>query len=110
MQKSRIACPVCLIFLGLAERMLMVLRLIVMFRIVEDDMPPIPEGSSELLRDFLEQCFDKDPTRRPNAEMLCEHPWLKKNWVALKVCAIHLLLENTYIYCALPHVGAASSR
>ncbi|KIM44724.1 hypothetical protein M413DRAFT_25159 [Hebeloma cylindrosporum] len=56
----------------------------VMFRIVEDDMPPIPEGSSDLLRDFLEQCFDKDPTRRPNAEMLCEHPWLKKNWVALK--------------------------
>ncbi|KAF8966314.1 hypothetical protein BDZ97DRAFT_1808980 [Flammula alnicola] len=56
----------------------------VMFRIVEDDMPPLPEGSSELLKDFLEQCFHKDPTRRPSAELLCEHPWLKKNWVALK--------------------------
>jgi len=68
--------------------MLMVLRFIVMFRIVEDDIP-IPEGSSEL-RDFLEQCFAKDPVCRPNPEMLCEHPWLKKSPVALKVCAIHV--------------------
>ncbi|KAJ7592858.1 kinase-like domain-containing protein [Mycena floridula] len=56
----------------------------VMFRIVEDDMPPIPEGCSEPLRDFLIQCFDKDPTERPTAELLCEHPWLKKNWGAHK--------------------------
>ncbi|KAF9482547.1 Pkinase-domain-containing protein [Pholiota conissans] len=56
----------------------------VMFRIVEDDMPPIPEDASDLLKHFLEQCFNKDPTQRPSAEILCEHPWLKKNWVALK--------------------------
>ncbi|KAF8809477.1 hypothetical protein BYT27DRAFT_7094067 [Phlegmacium glaucopus] len=56
----------------------------VMFRIVEDDMPPLPEGCSDLLQDFLAQCFDKDPTRRPSAELLCEHMWLKKNWVELK--------------------------
>ncbi|KAF9563140.1 hypothetical protein CPC08DRAFT_761081 [Agrocybe pediades] len=56
----------------------------VMFRIVEDDMPPIPEGCSEALRDFLEQCFHKDPTQRPDAEHLCEHPWLKDSWIALK--------------------------
>ncbi|KAJ3509510.1 hypothetical protein NLJ89_g5191 [Agrocybe chaxingu] len=56
----------------------------VMFRIVEDPMPPLPDGCSELLKEFLEQCFDKDPTQRPSAEMLCEHPWLKKNWVAMK--------------------------
>jgi serine/threonine protein kinase len=61
------------------------ISLTVMFRIVEDDMPPIPEGASDLLRHFLELCFNKDPTCRPNAMMLCEHPWLKKNWVALKV-------------------------
>lgn len=52
----------------------------VMFRIVEDDKPPIPEGCSQLLRDFLTKCFNKDPTKRPSAELLCEHPWLKKNW------------------------------
>ncbi|KAF8202162.1 hypothetical protein BJ912DRAFT_431034 [Pholiota molesta] len=56
----------------------------VMFRIVEDDMPPIPEDASDPLKDFLEQCFHKDPTRRPSAEELCEHAWLKNTWVALK--------------------------
>ncbi|KAF8524190.1 hypothetical protein JB92DRAFT_2881468 [Gautieria morchelliformis] len=52
----------------------------VMFRIVEDPMPPIPEGLSEPLQDFLTSCFNKDPAQRPNAEMLFEHPWLKSEW------------------------------
>ncbi|KAJ7858456.1 kinase-like domain-containing protein [Mycena leptocephala] len=56
----------------------------VMFRIMEDDMPPLPEGCSPLLEDFLTQCFNKDPTKRPSAEVLFEHPWLKKNWGAHK--------------------------
>ncbi|KJA27969.1 hypothetical protein HYPSUDRAFT_112868, partial [Hypholoma sublateritium FD-334 SS-4] len=56
----------------------------VMFRIVEDDMPPFPPDASELLRHFLTQCFRKDPALRPSAELLCEHPWLKTNWGALK--------------------------
>jgi serine/threonine protein kinase len=55
-----------------------------MFRIVEDEMP-IPEECSEPLKDFLQQCFQKEPSMRPDAELLCEHPWLKKNWDALKV-------------------------
>jgi serine/threonine protein kinase len=58
-----------------------------MFRIVEDDRPPIPEGCSQLLHDFLTKCFNKDPTKRPSAELLCEHPWLKKNWGIHKVQA-----------------------
>ena len=57
----------------------------VMFRIVEDDMPPLPEGASDLLKDFLKMCFQKDPKMRPDAEMLCEHEWLKQNWAAGKV-------------------------
>ncbi|KAF9808202.1 hypothetical protein IEO21_07944 [Rhodonia placenta] len=52
----------------------------VMFRIVEDKIPPLPEGCSESLKDFLRLCFNKDPKRRPTAEALCEHEWLKKNW------------------------------
>ncbi|KAJ7155370.1 Pkinase-domain-containing protein [Mycena crocata] len=56
----------------------------VMFRIVEDDMPPLPEGCSSLLEDFLTQCFNKDPIKRPSADLLCEHQWLKKNWGAHK--------------------------
>lgn len=55
----------------------------VMFRIVEDEMP-IPEECSEPLKDFLQQCFQKEPSMRPDAELLCEHPWLKRNWDALK--------------------------
>lgn len=56
-----------------------------MFRIVEDEMPPLPDDCSEALQDFLQQCFYKDPLQRPDAESLCEHPWLKMNWDALKV-------------------------
>ncbi|KAI0060757.1 hypothetical protein BV25DRAFT_1806793 [Artomyces pyxidatus] len=52
----------------------------VMFRIVEDEMPPLPEGCSEPLIDFLKQCFNKDPALRPSAELLFEHEWLKKHW------------------------------
>jgi serine/threonine protein kinase len=55
---------------------------IVMFRIVEDDMPHLPEGCSEPLEDFLRQCFNKDPSKRPTAEDLCEHEWLKVTWGA----------------------------
>ncbi|KAF5383862.1 hypothetical protein D9615_003632 [Tricholomella constricta] len=52
----------------------------VMFRIVEDERPPLPESCSPFLQDFLTQCFNKDPKKRPGAELLCEHPWLKQNW------------------------------
>ena len=47
---------------------------------------PIPEGLSAALQDFLQQCFNKDPTLRPSAELLCEHEWLNKSLSALKVC------------------------
>ena len=72
-------------------------------------MPPIPEGCSDLLRDFLEQCFDKDPTRRPNAEMLCEHPWLKKNWVALKVCVLFISAQHIRKYLCLLRIASCRS-
>jgi serine/threonine protein kinase len=55
-----------------------------MLRIVENDTPPFPEGCSEFLEDFLRQCFNKDPSKRPTAEQLCEHEWLKQNWEAGK--------------------------
>lgn len=57
----------------------------VMFRIVEDDMPPIPEICSPLMLDFLTQCFSKDPAKRPTAENLFEHAWLKQAWGEHKV-------------------------
>ncbi|CAE6483138.1 unnamed protein product, partial [Rhizoctonia solani] len=46
--------------------------LTVMFRIVEDESPPIPEGFSPMLRNFLELCFNKEPDLRPSAAILFE--------------------------------------
>ena len=51
-------------------------------------MPPIPEGLSEPLQDFLTLCFNKDPARRPNAETLFEHEWLKNEWGLYKVTQV----------------------
>lgn len=47
-----------------------------MFRIVRDKHPPLPEGISEELRDFLLLCFKRDPRDRPSAEELMSHSWL----------------------------------
>ncbi|KAJ1824347.1 Protein kinase of the Mitotic Exit Network, partial [Coemansia sp. RSA 2599] len=46
-----------------------------LYRIVEDEHPPIPEGISEELKDFLLQCFRKDPRDRPTAAELMTHSW-----------------------------------
>ncbi|KAG8836037.1 hypothetical protein FRC17_010501 [Serendipita sp. 399] len=51
----------------------------VMFRIVEDTSPPIPDICSSLMKDFLRQCFEKDPLKRPSAEMLFDHAWLHEH-------------------------------
>ncbi|KAJ7672369.1 hypothetical protein DFH06DRAFT_91381 [Mycena polygramma] len=75
-----LACTVVELLTGLPPYGEIANSMSVMFRIVEDDMPPLPEGCSHLLEDFLTQCFNKDPTKRPSAEFLCEHQWLKKNW------------------------------
>lgn len=48
----------------------------VLFRIVEDPMPPMPETSPEL-EDFLKLCFVKEPALRPTAAMLWEHEWVR---------------------------------
>jgi serine/threonine protein kinase len=59
--------------------------MLVMFRIVEDDYPPIPERFSRPLMAFLRECFYKDPALRPSAEQLFEHEWLKSHWGLNKV-------------------------
>ncbi len=70
-----------------------------LFRIVQDDHPPLPEGISGVrclhavararlrecahdparqpLEEFLFRCFNKDPLNRPSAEELLRHPWLR---------------------------------
>ncbi|KAK4058224.1 Protein kinase of the Mitotic Exit Network [Microbotryomycetes sp. JL221] len=51
-----------------------------MFRIVEDECPPIPEACSNELKMFLKSCFKKDPSQRPTAVQLLSHEWLEMNW------------------------------
>ncbi|XP_057527057.1 MAP3K epsilon protein kinase 1-like isoform X2 [Amaranthus tricolor] len=48
-----------------------------LFRIVQDEHPPIPDGLSADMTDFLRLCFKKDARQRPDANMLLSHPWIQ---------------------------------
>nr|XP_048319255.1 MAP3K epsilon protein kinase 1-like [Ziziphus jujuba var. spinosa] len=48
-----------------------------LFRIVQDDHPPIPDSLSPDITDFLRQCFKKDARQRPDAKTLLSHPWIQ---------------------------------
>ena len=50
-----------------------------LFRIVQDDHPPLPDNISGPLENFLMECFQKDPNRRIDAAGLLKHQWLKKS-------------------------------
>ncbi len=75
-----------------------------MFRIVEDASPPLPEDCSESLQDFLKWCFNKDPAKRPNAEQLCEHDWLKNHSAAHKVRVFFCGLWDSGKLTSLKHL------
>ncbi|KAF9046366.1 hypothetical protein BJ165DRAFT_1527473 [Panaeolus papilionaceus] len=47
-----------------------------LFRIVQDDCPPIPEGASPIVKDFLYHCFQKDANLRISGKKLFKHPWM----------------------------------
>ncbi|CDW98725.1 hypothetical protein [Sporisorium scitamineum] len=47
-----------------------------LFRIVQDDCPPLPEGASPVVKDFLLHCFQKDANLRVSARKLLRHPWM----------------------------------
>uniref|UniRef100_A0A1D1XID8 non-specific serine/threonine protein kinase n=1 Tax=Anthurium amnicola TaxID=1678845 RepID=A0A1D1XID8_9ARAE len=46
-----------------------------LFRIVQDKHPPLPDGLSPAITDFLLQCFKKDAMQRPDAKTLLSHTW-----------------------------------
>jgi serine/threonine protein kinase len=72
-------------------------------------MPPIPEGLSEPLQDFLTLCFNKNPAQRPNAEMLFEHPWLKSEWGLYKVYRLLLPTRTAASYHAFQELRPQDS-
>jgi len=48
-----------------------------LYKICEDDHPPIPSGISKEFENFLiNYCFVKNPEKRATAEMLLRHPWI----------------------------------
>ncbi|KAI8902610.1 kinase-like domain-containing protein [Globomyces pollinis-pini] len=47
-----------------------------LFRIVSADTIPYPDSITPLFRDFLNECFQKDPNLRISANRLQKHPWI----------------------------------
>jgi serine/threonine protein kinase len=50
-----------------------------LFRIVQDEHPPLPSNISPACKDFLLECFQKDPNRRASATALLNHPWIRQH-------------------------------
>ncbi|KAJ2403970.1 Protein kinase of the Mitotic Exit Network [Coemansia sp. RSA 2526] len=54
------------------------MQMAALYRIVEDEHPPIPDGISEELKNFLLLCFRKEPSDRPTAAELMNHQWTQQ--------------------------------
>ncbi|KAI3501979.1 hypothetical protein L1887_30009 [Cichorium endivia] len=50
-----------------------------LFRIIQDEIPPLPDSLSPGVTDFLRQCFNKDARLRPDAKTLLSHPWIQSS-------------------------------
>ncbi|XP_073294769.1 mitogen-activated protein kinase kinase kinase 1-like [Primulina huaijiensis] len=49
-----------------------------LFRIGRGERPPIPDSLSRESRDFILQCLQVDPSLRPTAAQLLDHPFVKR--------------------------------
>ncbi|KAL1366270.1 hypothetical protein AAHE18_03G346200 [Arachis hypogaea] len=49
-----------------------------LFRIGRGEPPPIPETLSKDARDFILECLQVNPSKRPTAAQLLEHPFLRR--------------------------------
>jgi serine/threonine protein kinase len=76
-----------------------------LYRIYSDDHPPLPEGISPTLKEFLMECFQKDVRFRSTALKLREHPWLKRARVLREVTLTHSC-SLTFILSTHTHAHA----
>lgn len=68
----------------------------IMFHIgIATQHPPLPDRSqmSDIGIDFIEQCVTLDPTERPSAVDLIQHPWLLP-MVEAMVSILHLAVAH----------------
>ncbi|CAN6920987.1 unnamed protein product [Brassica oleracea] len=76
-----------------------------LYRIVQDDSPPIPDSLSPDITDFLRQCFKKDSRQRPDAKTLLSHPWIRNSRRALQSS-----LRNSEAIKYMKEVAASSEK
>ncbi|MED6184939.1 hypothetical protein PIB30_052265 [Stylosanthes scabra] len=53
-----------------------------LFRIGRGEPPPIPETLSKDARDFILECLQVNPSKRPTAAQLLEHPFLRRQFLS----------------------------
>lgn len=65
-----------------------------MYRLVQDQHPPIPKQASPELEEFLTACFQKVPTMRPSAAALLAFPFVMEEVVETPIALDHLSDEE----------------
>lgn len=78
-----------------------------LFRIVQDEHPPLPEDISPGMHNMLLQCFNKDPQKRPDARTLLRHPWIQHNRQTLRSSWSRTQGLHEFHHC-VPAFGHAS--
>jgi serine/threonine protein kinase len=66
----------------------MYFNFIAMHQIVENDPPKLTIPHTPHLGDFLHRCMQKDPRKRPHAQMLLRHPWITSEKIPIPLNAI----------------------
>eukprot|EP00727_Mastigamoeba_balamuthi_P004326 m51a1_g13891 putative protein serine threonine kinase (914) ;mRNA; f:674949-678016 len=79
-----------------------------MFKIVQNPAP-IPTSVSPMLKDFMERCFIKDPSRRPTAADLLGHRWLDRLRALDLSGTPRMSLEMNAVRKAIAEARAASA-
>lgn len=52
-----------------------------LFRIGRGEPPPIPDSLSKEARDFILKCLQVNPSKRPTAHQLFDHPFVRTRFL-----------------------------